>query len=135
MRGFIRIWSGAIVVLGVASPVFAQVHDPYAGDMRKIYEQHKEQFIQIGARIYFADECGALPDRVQAPMLVTTLGNGLIEEAAQARAPLPDRRLLDEAKRRGVAMARSPGACTYWHKHPEAVAALRRLGTALESNR
>ena len=97
----------------------AQGRDPYASDQQRLAYQVAEQTFPI---LGWALGCGVI-DGAHAEVVM----NAQVGRLYQLGAP-PTQSFLDEINAKfGAAQKRAatPGACDFWHDHPEEVQSLR----------
>ena len=108
--------------------------DPYAGDYNAQVRQNLARAdgqVLIAARhLYFAAGCKVITEGGAIYML-RDMFLPLVDEHNRSGVPaLWGYDPLGAARavgRRGLADAARPGACAYWHQHPDEVVELRRL--------
>lgn len=120
----------AVALAAVSPTATAQQTDPPKQSLSaKIKQKYLRQRARFAGRvrdIYFAVGCKVLPSEAGARSL-TRRDAELANIRDQAVFDLKeDEELVEAAKQEGLDRAAKPGACDYYHRHPEAAEAMRR---------
>jgi hypothetical protein len=105
--------------------------DPYANDysksLKSTYEALRSSILDEVKTLYFAVGCKVFPSEMYVIQLVNDKSEYLIQEAVSNQIDFrqnPD--LIRKAASNGMSLASQPGACDYWHQHPDAVFDIRQ---------
>ena len=118
------------------SPPKTQAADPYADQYEKDkvehYKQHRSAFLESIQKLYFAVGCKVLPDEGSILPFVNAKSTLLNYEALNSH--LVDDKvsgMMRGAAHTGMDQSSQPGACDYWHQHPDEVFRLRQVVEAV----
>jgi hypothetical protein len=131
-----RIFAIAGLVLAltaVSVPVRAQQADHHTESFRARFKtkylERRDRFMHRVKDIYFAVGCKVLAR--EAGILPSTSAQSYLAYIGdQTIIDTKDESLRQAAMQEGLDRAAKPGECDYYHKHPEAAAALRREAAA-----
>jgi hypothetical protein len=114
----------------------AQQTDPYANSYRQQqvarYNQELDAYLNLVRTLYFADGCNVFEAKADAYLLYFPSYDQLLTKGALITRHSVQNQLFDQTQaaiRDGRARASQPGACEYWHQHPEEVYQMRQVAS------